>query len=261
MDLNKFSTHIHLSYREPAQELLMLLSKVWRGRLIHLSLNNGGEHNEEILNFAEKLFEVKTTLVEDMGTDQWGFINSFKDNEEDVENILYLHDKKDMAWMVRACGPLLNKSCEAFALMGEREIGLIGAQSVRKKILSYEGVLAYHQPSRIKVIKEGGRIVWDMYKPNGSQVVRTLSTLCWYQILVRELASAFNIGTHRNIFEIFFPAGTIFMAKKQLVQVAHECVSDSFFESGHINDGKVEHALERFYGYVCSSLNLRDVYI
>ena len=258
MILDKFSTHIHLSYRESAQELLILLSKVWRGRLIHLSLNNGGEHNEEILKFAEKLFEVKTTFVEDMGNDQWGFINSFRDSEEETDNILYLHDKKNITWMVGACGPLLEKGCEAFNLMGEREIGLVGAHSVRQKILTYEKALEYHQPHRVA---DKNRGVWDIYESTAKRTIRSLKTLCWYQILVRELASAFQIGTHRNISDSFFPAGTIFMAKRQLVQVAHTCVLDDFFESGYVADGQVEHALERFYGYVCNSLNLRDVYI
>ena len=257
-NLDKFSTHIHLSYREPAQELLILLSKVWRGRLIHLSLNNGGEDNEEILRFAEKLFEVKTTFVENMGTDQWGFRNSLIDNEEDTENILYLHDKKDIPWMVRACHPLLESSCKAFALMEDGEIGLVGSNYVRQKILTYEEVLDHHQPH---TIMDRNRGVWDLYKANGAQIVRSLTTLGWYQILARDLGNAFNIGTHANIFDIFFPAGTIFMAKRQLVHMAHACASNSYFESGYMNDGKVEHALERFYGYVCKSLNLRDVYI
>ena len=88
-----------------------------------------------------------------------------------------------------------------------------------------------------------------------------LTNLCWYQVLIRELSSAYNIVAHGDIFDTFFSAGTIFMAKRHLVQLSHSCTVDSFFESGYMPDGKVEHALERFYSYVCRSINLRSVFI
>ena len=53
----------------------------------------------------------------------------------------------------------------------------------------------------------------------------------------------------------------MFLARRPVVKMSHQCVHESFFEDYYRPDGNVEHAMERFYFYVSECLKYKNVFI
>ena len=59
-----------------------------------------------------------------------------------------------------------------------------------------------------------------------------------------------------------FTAGNVFFIRTNILSQALQCVLDpNFFEKVYRMDGDVAHALERFYFYVSTSLDYKNVFL
>jgi len=239
--MNNIELHAHLWYKEESKQVLDKVSKKFKDR-INLSLIEGCEHNEDILNYARgKFSEVKTVFVENLGNDQVGFIESYKNNSENKDWVFYFHDKKDVQWTNYLIDPLIGQDNLTMVedLLQNTKIGIIGSLK-KMEHLKEEKELA----SLSKIVSFKKR----------KKIVKSTHTIVWLRHLQDILASEFNYKSE-NINLDFF-AGTMFMARKNIIKLAHSCVHDSYFERHYSMDGKVEHAMERFYTYVADCLRL-----
>ena len=242
MNTDNISLHCHLWYPEESKFLLDRLSTVFTD-IINISFNKNGKHNEEIRDYAQSKFQtVNTVSVENMGNDQRGFYESQSVNEEDGKDwILYTHDKqfKDRDWVCDLVDPLLTE--EAINLTNEdNDVGMI----ISKK-------------KELGLVTEQDLILGKNSTPTPFEekkaVAYSLHTLGWLRILQYNLYDNYGFINKENL-DVSFAAGTMFITRKQVVDVAHGCVHVSYFDEGYKPDGKVEHAMERFYAYVSKCL-------
>ena len=245
---NLVSVHVHLFYLEPSIYLLDKIADKYSGK-IYISLNDDGEHNEEILLYAEKKFKkVDYTAVNNRGNDQYGFFQSFKKNDLDTPWILYCHDKtiKRIDWLDDILDPILefkdmNKNLES------EKYGIIASGNPK-----------YH----LKMINEEDLTALSKSKNFSSRlsVMQSRHTLTWFRELQYILLSDTGFIDTENL-NPHFTAGNIFLAQRSVVDMSHKCIHESFFENYYRPDGNVEHALERFYFYVSQCLKYENLFI
>ena len=242
MNVNNISLHCHLWYLEESKFLLDKLSTVFKD-VINISFNKGGEHNEVIKAYAEDKFKtVNTTFVENMGNDQIGFYEShFMHEDESKEWVLYAHDKqlKDRNWVSDLIDPLLTE--ESISLTGEENnVGMI----ISKK-------------RELGLVTEQDLIMGKNTNPtpfeDKKSVAYSLHTLGWLRILQYNLYENYGFISKENL-DVAFAAGTMFMTRRQVINIAHGCLHVNYFDKGYMPDGQVEHAMERFYAYVSKCL-------
>lgn len=236
--------HAHLWYVKESQELLDKVAVRFNDR-INISLVKDSEGNKEILNHAKSKFKkVEIVYVDNMGNDQVGFIESYKANNEDKPWVFYVHDKKDVKWTNALIDPILN--CQNLEdLINTRKIGMIGSE---KKIFAAETEEYLAQRDSELPFEEK------------LDIVRYRNTVTWIRELQYIFYTEFGF-TDKEKEKFKFFAGTMFLARSNVIKLTHLCVHDNFFEPNYSPNGKVEHGLERFYGYVnkCIKLEMRAI--
>lgn len=235
--MDNIEIHAHFWYLDESKYVIDKISKKFSDR-INISLIEGSESNSEILEYAQSKFKVvKYVLVENMGTDQNGFIKSYKTNCEEKDWIFYVHDKKDLEWIDDIIDPLIN-TLDNFN--PSNMVGIIGSKHKQQTIEDEE-----------YVIKRDKELPFE----SKLDIVRIKHTLVWLRQLQYIAFQEHGFFCKEKI-NFDFIAGTMFIAKREVVQLTHECVHDSFFTSGYSPNGKLEHGLERFYGYINECLKL-----
>lgn len=236
--------HAHLWYVKESKELLDKVAVRFNDR-INISLVKDSEGNKEILSHAKSKFKsVQVVYVDNMGNDQVGFIESYKINTEDKPWILYVHDKKNVKWTNELIDPILDcKNLEG--LINENAVGMIGSE---KKIKAAE--------TEEYLAKRDAELPFEQKL----DIVKYRQTVTWLRELQYILYTEFGFQVEaKEDFQFF--AGTMFLARKNVIRLTHSCIHDSFFEPHYRNNGRVEHGIERFYGYVnkCLHLEMRAI--
>lgn len=209
------------------------------------------ENNKDILSKCQKTFG-KTVWceVDNKGTDQYGFFHSNKMNDDKHKPwLLYIHDKSEdkMDWLNDLIEIFVEDEYQTLLdrYMSSKKTGIIGSKKRKLKVLDSDEIIATHKHTPLI---------------NRNLFVKSVSTLAW----MRELQNIFYNKSgivEEKVLNPYFVAGTIFMARKFIINQCHACVFDSFFENGYRNDGEVEHALERFYAYVSEALGYNNIFI
>lgn len=245
--MKDLSVHIHLMYEEIGCLMLEQLGSVWRGK-VYMSLIKGNyDTNNMFMRLAEDLFSsTEVTLVEDKGNDQWGFYNTYNKNKDDTKYILYFHDKKDPDWTSDLIEPFITKEAlkESLDIIRDKGVGIVSAKARKQSTLT-------------------DKALWEMYRGVStkfrSKLVLSCQTVRWLKELQYILAYGDGLGID-NLYPDFC-AGTIFLAKRDVVATAHKCVHSNFFTPHYATDGEVEHGLERFYFYVSECLGYENEYV
>ena len=245
--MSNISLHLHLFYEDMGLYLLDRLSKVWDDK-IYLSLANGNPPNTALLNKAEEHFDVNVTYVENKGNAQWGFINSVKNNSDDTEYILYLHDKTldKKKWLDGIAEIFLTKENlqNSFKRIGgHSRIGIVASSKYRNKVPTYEEIMINHR--MFNFCDRGG-------------VLRLVHTLFWLKELQFIFSKMYDLSGNEEQIYPEYCMGTIFLARRSIIDFAHSCIHENFFEGLYRRDGNVEHALERFYYYVSLCLGYQN---
>lgn len=241
--LNKdlLSVHVHLMYLEPSKYILDLLSEVWDDK-IYLSLIEGNKHNPTILSYAKQRFpSILVKYVANKGTDQYGFMHSFKINNEETPWIMYIHDKhlSKLDWLDQTLLPILHSETINPLLLDDNN-GIISS--------------GYHKWV-MRVENEEELTAKSKYMPFNMKhcLVRVRHTLAWLRELQYILVQKTGFIDTDNI-NPKFTAGNIFIARRNVVNMAMSCIHENFFEDHYRPDGDVAHAMERFYYYVATCL-------
>lgn len=248
LDKDLISVHVHLFYLEPSIYLLDKISEYYNGP-IYISLNEDGANNEEIELYAVKKFKkVKSVTVKNKGNDQYGFYSSFKQNDEETPWILYCHDKtiKRIDWLDRILDPVLQYKDMEKTLNNEKN-GMIssGDPEYYLKMINEEDLTALSKTKNFS-----GRL----------EIMQSRHTLTWFRELQYILLSDTGFINAENL-NPNFTAGNMFLARRPVVKMSHQCIHESFFEDYYRPDGNVEHAMERFYFYVSECLKYKNVFI
>lgn len=250
IDSDLCSVHLHLYYKEPSMYIIDRLSKVWNGK-VYISMLKNCENNEDILAKCQKAFSQTVWCeVENKGTDQYGFFYSNRMNEEKYKPwVLYIHDKSEdkMEWLSDMIEIFVEDEYQTVLdrYMNSKKTGIIGCKSRKMKLLDSDELIQIHQHTPLT---------------NRNLFVKSVATLAW----MRELQNIFYNKSgivEEKVLNPYFVAGTVFMARKLIINQCHGCVHDNFFENGYRSDGEVEHALERFYAYVSEALGYNNIFI
>ena len=261
MNMENVSLHMHLFYEDMGAYLLDRVSKVWDGR-IHLSLVRG-RAGDSLLNIAQKMFDLEVTFIENKGNDQYGFFKSFVKNTDKSEYVLYLHDKKktEQEWLDQISDIFLDrdklKGC--IDMLQQEKVGMVSSS------LRHGGMHTLKQ-------------IYDYYYKFPFQhrafIVRMVQTHIWTRELQSILDKRYNLAIPEldelksdeargpESYEcVQFTEGNVFLCRREVVEYAHKCVHESFFEGIYRADGGVEHGMERFYPYVSKCLGLENLFV
>jgi len=250
IDKKLCSVHLHLYYKDVSLYILERLSKVWDD-VIYVSLIENSEDNKEILLNCQKLFkETRWVEVPNKGTDQYGLLMTNRMNEECYKPwTLYIHDKHSdkIDWLNGLIDVFLEDEYQTIIdkYINSKKTGIIGAEKHKAKLSDYDELLSVHSYTSFK---------------HRNQFVKAVGTLAW----MRELQNILYNKTKMvkdELLNPYFVAGNIFMIRKNIIDQAHACVDDNFFENGYRTDGEVEHALERFYHYVSECMGYNNIFI
>lgn len=247
---NLCSVHMHLYYEDMSEHIIKQVSKVWN-KNVYISLIKDAKQNKRILSLAnEKFSSIQWVEVENKGTDQYGFFFSNKLNTEKYKPwILYIHDKSadKLDWLNDIMNIFTEDEYQTVVEqhMNSKKTGIISAKSRKNKVIDSDEL--------IEITK------YLEFKHRGN-FVKSVGTLAW----LRELQNIFYNKTgivKQDMLNTYFVSGTVFMARKSIVDYVHSCVHVNFFENGYRSDGEVEHAMERFYFYVSECLGYNNVFI
>jgi hypothetical protein len=247
------SLHVHLFYEDEGIYLLDKLRRVWPHK-IYVSLNKDGHENDAIINYLRLHFnEVDFTLVDDKGTDQYGFWHSFKKNKDDTKYIFYFHDKKDRKEGDKATDPFFTKGPSSFGdlvgVMEDGNVGIIASKETSQTMPSHHEVQISHQE--------------NFFNAGSDRLncLRALSTIAWFDELVFHLRFLKRDVVGHAIPLVYpkFSGGTVLLATRKIVETTHSAVIEEYFQDGYQTDGKVEHAIERLYYYVCTHCHQKPV--
>jgi hypothetical protein len=219
------------------------MKNVWDGRVI-VSLVEGGDNNKQIKKALENSFSnLEIREYPNRGTDQYGFWRNFYDTEDKKDWCFCLHDKTDTKWVEDLAYKIFDKCEEVNNILESQEACRIGIIA---------GDHSYYMP----IVSEEELIEATKNEPIGENVyaqVLSKQTLCWLRqlqwFLYQDHQSDLKKGINFN-----FCAGNIFLAKKEIFEIAHQYLIDKFFEKHYRQDGDVAHALERFYFYINSRI-------
>lgn len=248
--MNNISVHLHLYYEDMGTYLLKKLSKIWNKK-IYLSLVEYNCCNDILLNLSNSLFEkVEVAYVTNKGNDQFGFLHSFRLNNEDTSWILYWHDKhiSKKQWL----DDITDIFCDENNIkLIERltnnisSCGIISSSKYKNKTLNFNQIATMSTKVPIS------------YRHN---IVRSYHCLVWLKELQYIFNQQYNIYDEEESFP-FFTAGNIFMIKRDILTKVHNIIYDEFFENFYRTDGDVGHALERFYFYASKCLGYTNKFI
>lgn len=248
LDKDLVSVNMHLFYLEPSIYLLDKIADHYKGHL-YMSLNENGQANEEIQSHAESKFKkVTSVIIKNKGNDQYGFYSSFKQNDLNTPWILYCHDKtiKRIDWLDAILDPILEYEDIEKALLNDKN-GIIssGNPEYHHRMISEEDLT-----SLSKTKNYSGRL----------KIMQARHTLTWFRELQYILLSDTGFINADNL-NPYFTAGNMFLARRPVVKLSHQCIHESFFEDYYREDGNVEHAMERFYFYVSECLKYENLFI
>tara|TARA_B100001094_G_scaffold332776_1_gene406429 strand:+ start:7875 stop:8657 length:783 start_codon:yes stop_codon:yes gene_type:complete len=248
LDKNKISFHAHLFYLEPSIYLLDKIKNKFDGN-IYLSMNSNGKNNAKILEHAQSIFtNVKHVIVENVGNDQYGFFHSFPLNTDETDWVFYCHDKtiKRIDWLDEIIDPVIE--CEKLDnLLDNDNIGLVTVGNTKHH-------MQMHTEDCLTKLSKSKNYSHRL------KIVQARHTLTWYRELQYILLTDTGLINTDNL-NPDFTAGNMFLARKQVVKLTHDCIHESFFENYYREDGNVEHALERFYFYVTTCLKYNNFFI
>jgi hypothetical protein len=240
------SVHLFLYYEINPVGLWLLekLSSFYDGK-VFLSLVKNNENNTDLLKAAENLFEIDVTYVNNYGTDQIGFCNTFPKDTLETDWVIFLHDKHytKIQWLNNLIEPL--RYVDLNSLNNIENIGIISSSKHKCKVQSINSLL-----------NEQG----NMFIENRKSLVESMHTVIWLKELQRMLLETHNLISEDDIYPTFC-AGNIFLAKKDVVRIAHSCIYEKFFNKNYRADGEVEHGLERFYFYVSKCMGYDNLFI
>lgn len=245
MNTDLVSAHVFLYYELTGRYVLESMSKFYNGP-IFLSLVKNNPVNDLLINYASSIFE-KTylLLVDQAGTDQYGFFHSFQRDDTNKPWVFYCHDKSPnkKQWLVELME--IYNNIEESVLLDQR-YGIISSSKHKHTIKDYKTIL--NETSKIpKQYRKG--------------VVQALQTLLWLNELQSILAYEFNLE-NKDLKYSDFSAGNIFLIRRDVLSQAHNCVHENMFNKNvYRTDGEVEHGLERFYFYVSQCMGYENLYI
>jgi len=248
--MKDISVHAHIFYEDAGIYLLNKLAKLWSGK-VYLSLIKDNCANEVFLSLAHTLFSsVDYVLVENKGTDQYGFIKSFQQNKEQTKWILYWHDKhiSKQKWFDDLTDIFLDENNNKVLQRYTGNISSCGivSSSKHKTVTS----------SLVDLASIGHNIGID----NRQKLVRSFHTLFWLKELQFLFKLNYNIYNEEHAFPMF-TAGNVFLIRREILTKVHNIIHDNYFENFYREDGDVGHALERFYYYASSCLGYQNRFL
>ena len=248
--MKNISVHLHLYYEDMGSYLLKKLSKIWNEK-IYLSLVKNNCCNDIVLNLAKSLFsDVNVVYVDNKGTDQFGFLHSFKLNKDDTKWILYWHDKhvSKKQWLDDITDIFSNEDNQKLIKQYTNDIsscGIISSSKYKNKTMS------------INQIAEIAVLTPLQYRQN---IVRSYQTVIWLKELQYLLKQNYDVHDENEAYP-YFTSGTVFMIQRDILTKVHSIIHDNFFEDFYRPDGDVGHALERFYFYASKCLGYTNKFI
>ena len=238
------STHAFLYYKDTGIDLLNKISQYCKGKLfLSLILNN--PNNKIIISHARKLFDLDITYVENTGSDQGGFYQSFKKDYSEKSWIFFCHDKhiEKKEWMLDLLDIITNVEDN---YLNNPKCGIISSSKYINKVESINDLLNTYGNMQF----EGRKCL-----------VQSMHTVIWLKELQRILLEKFELIKEESIYPRFC-SGNIFLIRKDIVEKSHGCVYDSFFNKNvYRTDGEVAHGLERFYFYVSECMGYHNIFI
>ena len=255
------SVHLHLDKLESSLIIIDELKKIWNGK-VYVSLNDDSENNTTLLDrLVESFDHVDPVIVKNMGNDQFGFIKSFKGNQDNTAYTLYMHDRTDLDKFKEATYPILRFPGGIEALikhMNEMDIGIAASGQTKEVMLSMYELDISHGAGFLSP-------TFDKYDVSAKAeyrvgAMRPMQTTLWFN----ELTKWARHHTNQMLPTIYpeFSGGNCFLARNEIIKLAHKCTPEEFFEEGYKPDGKVEHALERLYFYISNTIyNLPTMWV
>lgn len=238
------SAHIFLYYSQTGEYVLDKVSEFYKGT-IYLSLVENNPNNDFLLNIAKESFDdIRVIYVDNCGTDQYGFYNSFKYDLGKSAWIFYCHDKNPskLDWLEKMLS--IYKDIDNSIL--DTTAGIISSDAYKVKQASFEELLSSNAGSSYRKRKD---------------VVQSMHTLIWLHELERILLSKYDLG-NKDFKCPTFSAGNTFLIRRDILDKTHGCIYEDFFNLGiYRTDGEVEHGLERFYFYVSQCLGYENIFI
>lgn len=248
--MKDISVHLHIYYEDAGLYLLDKLSKIWQGK-IYLSLIHNNCSNDIFLTKAKDLFsDMDVVYVDNKGTDQYGFLYSFKINTEKTKWILYWHDKhlKKKQWLDDITDIFSNPENEKLIQRYTNNMSSCGIISSSKHKL---------KTLNLNQIAEQSPSVGFEYR---QKLVRSFQNILWLKELQYLFKLKYGIHNEEEAYP-FFTAGTVFLIRRDIVEKVHSVIHDNFFENFYREDGDVGHALERFYFYASKCLGYNNKFI
>lgn len=243
MNSQLISTHVFLYYDQSGKYVLDELSKIYSGK-IYLSLVHGNPNNDKLLKFATQKFNVELVYVDDYGTDQYGFYHSFQLDKQEKPWIFYCHDKSQnkMDWLQDIIKPFHDLDNE---LLLKDNIGIISSQKYKYTTIPPDALIAQY-----------ANIAYE----NRKNLIQSMHTLIWLHELEKILWLKYELG-EKDIKYPVFSAGNIFLIRRSVLEKAHGCIYENYFNKGYRSDGEVEHGMERFYYYVSTCMKYNNIFI
>lgn len=244
MNKDNISVHVFLYYESSGKYVIDRLSKIYSGD-IYLSLVEDNCSNDILKNYAQQYFNVKLLYIDNYGTDQYGFYNTFKFDDTNKPWIFYCHDKhpSKMDWLIDMMTTFDNMD---ETILNYDKVGMIASTKHKNIVPSFEHILLTHS--------------MDNYE-HRKNVVETMHTLIWLHELERILLAKYNIGD-KNFKYPTYSGGNVFLIRRPVLEKAHGCIYSNYFNKNTYRaDGEVEHGLERFYFYVSSCMGYNNIFI
>lgn len=244
MNNNIISTHVFLYYEDTGIDLLNHIKQYCTGK-IYLSLVLDNKANKKLIEYARKFFELDITYVENTGSDQYGFYNSFKKDLSEKPWIFFCHDKSQNKkdWMLELIEILANVSDDYLL---NKKCGMISSAKYINKVSPINDLLIKYGNMDFKLRRS---------------LIESIHTVIWLKELQRILLEKYTLIKEESVYPRFC-SGNIFLAKKDVISTTHGCVYDDFFNKNlYRSDGEVAHGLERFYFYVSECLGYHNVFI
>lgn len=244
------SVHLHIYYEDAGIYLLEKISKIWNGK-IYLSLINNNCSNKIILLKAKEIFsDIDVIYINNKGTDQYGFLHSFKLNKDNTRWVLYVHDKhmSKKEWFDDLVDIFIDKQNENLIDKYTRHISSCGIISSSKRKDKIFDPVYLNEVSNNTIFE------------HRQQVVRNLQCLCWFKELQNLFKLNYNLYSE-EVSNMYFTAGTIFLIRKDILYKVHNIIHNNFFENCYREDGDIGHAMERFYFYASQCMGHTNKFI
>ena len=245
INMEDINVHMFVYYESTGKFLIDRISEL-NPKLVYLSLINDNPINSDITEYIKYKFdETRVLHVPNHGSDQYGFFHSFKQDKENTSWILYTHDKhpSKFEWLTDMLD--IYRDVDT-SLLENRNIGMISAKKWK-----------FTQPTFEELSRMSNTSDFVYRKKH----VESMQTIIWLHELEKILLAKHKIGDHTIKYPIF-SAGNIFLIRRNILEKAHDCVYEDFFNpDAYRGDGEVQHGLERFYFYVSKCMGYENIFI